>query len=112
MISNEPLAGYVMPWGMGCYVSARRLCVMQGNCQSLSRAETDTGVMTAHLGLCMGLQGSQSSSTIAKVLANIVAHPAEAKYRKLRLANKRIQETIVDVDGGVELLQVYLSSNL
>ena len=53
-------------------------------------------------------QGNQSSSTIAKVLANIVAHPAEAKYRTLRLANKRVQETIVDVDGGVELLQAHL----
>ena len=62
----------------------------------------------AHLKVCVVLQGSQSSSTIAKVLANIVAHPAEAKYRKLRLANKRIQETVVDVDGGVELLQVQL----
>ena len=62
--------------------------------------------------LCMIMQGNQSSSTIAKVLANIVAHPAEAKYRKLRLANKRIQETIVDVDGGVELLQVHLPSNV
>ncbi|CAL5227638.1 g10643 [Coccomyxa viridis] len=51
-----------------------------------------------HLKVCMVLQGTQSSSTIAKVLANIVAHPAEAKYRKLRLANKRIQDTIVDVD--------------
>ena len=62
--------------------------------------------------LCMIMQGNQSSSTIAKVLANIAAHPAEAKYRKLRLANKRIQETIVDVDGGVELLQVHLPSNV
>lgn len=55
--------------------------------------------------LCMVLQGLQSSSTIAKVLANIVASPAEGKFRKLRLANERIQKTIVDVDGGVELLQ-------
>ncbi len=60
----------------------------------------------------MVLQGTQSSSTIAKVLANIVAHPAEAKYRKLRLANKRIQDTIVDVDGGVELLQVRFYNNI
>ena len=41
-----------------------------------------------------------------KILSNIVSQPADEKFRKLRLANKRIQETIVDVDGGVELLQV------
>ncbi|CAK0752440.1 hypothetical protein CVIRNUC_002146 [Coccomyxa viridis] len=46
-----------------------------------------------------------SVGTIAKVLSNIVGQPADPKYRKLRLANKRIQETVVDVDGGVELLQ-------
>ena len=53
------------------------------------------------------LQTAPSSiGTIAKVLSNIVSQPADPKYRKLRLANKRIQETVVDVDGGVELLQV------
>ena len=53
------------------------------------------------------LQAAPSSvGTIAKVLSNIVGQPADPKYRKLRLANKRIQETVVDVDGGVELLQV------
>ena len=61
--------------------------------------------MTALFPPCMVLQGEQSSSTITKVLANIVASPAEGKFRKLRLSNKRIQETVVDVDGGVELLQ-------
>ena len=57
--------------------------------------------------LCNALQAAPSSvGTIAKVLSNLVGQPADPKYRKLRLANKRIQETVVDVDGGVELLQV------
>ena len=61
--------------------------------------------------LCNALQAAPSSvGTIAKVLSNIVGQPAESKYRKLRLANKRIQEAVVDVDGGVELLQVAQSA--
>lgn len=41
------------------------------------------------------------------MLRNILEHPTEAKYRRLRLGNKRIQETIVDVSGGIALLQVH-----
>ena len=43
---------------------------------------------------------------LGKVLRNILGDPTEAKYRRLRLGNKRIQETVVDVSGGVALLQV------
>lgn len=43
---------------------------------------------------------------LQKLLRNILAAPGEAKYRRLRLSNKRIQEAVVDVSGGVELLQV------
>ncbi len=43
---------------------------------------------------------------LQRVLRNILAAPGEAKYRRLRLRNKRIQEAVVDVAGGVELLQV------
>ena len=43
---------------------------------------------------------------LQKLLRNILTAPNEAKYRRLRLSNKRIQEAVVDVSGGVELLQV------
>ncbi|BDA46192.1 probable UBX domain-containing protein 6 [Coccomyxa sp. Obi] len=46
-----------------------------------------------------------ASEVLGKVLRNILEHPTEAKYRRLRLGNKRIQETIVDVSGGIALLQ-------
>ncbi|EIE24119.1 hypothetical protein COCSUDRAFT_47147 [Coccomyxa subellipsoidea C-169] len=50
-------------------------------------------------------QAGAASEVLGKVLRNILADPSEAKYRRLRLGNKRIQETIVDVSGGVALLQ-------
>ena len=45
-----------------------------------------------------------SAATLHKVLANVLAHPSEAKYRRLRLANPKVQAQVVDVDGGVETL--------
>ena len=75
-------------------------------CQTSMPERVNNVLSCAQADLCKVIQGRQGAGTIVKVLANILAHPAELKYRKLRLANKRIQETIVDVDGGVELLQV------
>jgi len=51
-------------------------------------------------------QGREASEVLQRVLRNILVAPGEAKYRRLRLRNKRIQEAVVDVAGGVELLQV------
>lgn len=52
------------------------------------------------------VQADAASEVLGKVLRNILSNPTEAKYRRLRLGNKRIQETIVDVSGGIALLQV------
>ncbi|KAK9906634.1 hypothetical protein WJX75_005245 [Coccomyxa subellipsoidea] len=46
-----------------------------------------------------------AGEVLGKVLRNILGDPTEAKYRRLRLGNKRIQQTVVDVSGGVALLQ-------
>lgn len=43
--------------------------------------------------------------TILTILLNIVRQPADAKYRKIRLGNPKIQAAVVNVDGGLELLQ-------
>jgi len=43
--------------------------------------------------------------TIAKVCDNIISHPHEAKYRKLKLSNARFQERVVSVPGGMDLLK-------
>jgi UBX domain-containing protein 6 len=52
------------------------------------------------------VQAAQSCEVLGRVLRNILAEPAEAKFRRLRLANKRICETVVDVEGGIDVLQV------
>lgn len=40
-----------------------------------------------------------------RVLSNILKDPKEQKVRRLRLQNAKIQESIVNCDGGIELLQ-------
>ena len=52
------------------------------------------------------LQGGEAAEVLQKLLRNVLAAPDEAKYRRLRLSNRRIQQAVVDVSGGVELLQV------
>lgn len=47
-----------------------------------------------------------SKEVLRKVLANILRLPEDPKFRKVRLANPRIKEAIVDVEGALELLQV------
>ncbi|KAL0035323.1 hypothetical protein WJX77_000882 [Trebouxia sp. C0004] len=50
-------------------------------------------------------QKGAAAEILSKVLRNIVEHPAEAKYRKLKLNNKKVQQCVVNVDGSLELLQ-------
>ncbi|KAA6417747.1 MAG: hypothetical protein FRX49_12333 [Trebouxia sp. A1-2] len=50
-------------------------------------------------------QRGAAAEILSKVLRNIVEHPAEAKYRKLKLNNKKVQQCVVNVDGSLELLQ-------
>ena len=52
------------------------------------------------------LQGGEAAEVLQKLLRNVLAAPDDAKYRRLRLSNRRIQQAVVDVSGGVELLQV------
>ena len=47
-----------------------------------------------------------SKEVLRKILANILRQPDDPKFRRIRLANARIKETIVDVEGALELLQV------
>mmetsp|Transcript_25823 Transcript_25823/g.49025 ORF Transcript_25823/g.49025 Transcript_25823/m.49025 type:complete len:489 (+) Transcript_25823:100-1566(+) len=47
----------------------------------------------------------QTVSLISKVLGNVLSDPNNAKFRRLRLSNAKIQEAIVDASGGLEYLQ-------
>ena len=42
--------------------------------------------------------------TLEKILKNILTHPAEAKYRKLKVAGKVFTETLLPVDGALDFL--------
>ncbi|RKP01653.1 hypothetical protein CXG81DRAFT_18593 [Caulochytrium protostelioides] len=43
-------------------------------------------------------------STLATLLGNVVAHPDEEKYRRLREANPRFRTAVLDVDGAPDVL--------
>lgn len=47
-----------------------------------------------------------SKDVLRKLMTNILKQPGEQKFRKVRLANPRIKESIVEVEGALELLQV------
>jgi hypothetical protein len=42
--------------------------------------------------------------TLEKILKIILTHPAEAKYRKLKVAGKVFTETLLPVDGALDFL--------
>lgn len=48
--------------------------------------------------------GIAAAEVLARLLSNVVAAPAEPKFRRVRLSNPRVQSAVVDVSGGVELL--------
>lgn len=41
---------------------------------------------------------------LTKLMENIEKHPGDAKYKKLRLSNKRLESNLFSVDGGVAAL--------
>ena len=44
----------------------------------------------------------QYSAGLAKILGNILAHPAEEKYRRIKAKAKLVQQTILAADGGLQ----------
>lgn len=61
-----------------------------------------------HKALQQVLSDSNRAETLRmlhRILSNILNDPKEQKVRRLRLQNAKIQENIVNCDGGIELLQ-------
>lgn len=46
-----------------------------------------------------------ATEILSRLLGNIVANPANEKFRRVRLSNPKIAETVGKAPGGVELLQ-------
>ncbi|GMN38486.1 hypothetical protein TIFTF001_007717 [Ficus carica] len=66
--------------------------------------------LESDLEACVGafLSGELASGSVEvllKLLSNIVREPENAKFRRIRMGNPKIKEAIVDVTGGVELLE-------
>ncbi|KAJ3058326.1 hypothetical protein HK102_010566 [Quaeritorhiza haematococci] len=49
-------------------------------------------------------QSLSTLTTLHKILSNILSHPSEPKYRKLRGRNKLVHDSILSVLGGEEAL--------
>lgn len=43
--------------------------------------------------------------TLCKYLTNIVDHPGEEKYRRIRLSNKILQERVLPLEGAAQFLE-------
>lgn len=48
--------------------------------------------------------GTAAAEVLNRLLTNVVAAPGDARFRRVRLTNPRIQSAVVDVAGGLELL--------
>jgi UBX domain-containing protein 6 len=48
---------------------------------------------------------ADSVALMARVLRNVVSEPTNVKFRRLRLSNAKVQATVMDVPGALELLQ-------
>ena len=47
-----------------------------------------------------------SVEVVLRLLRNIVKEPANAKFRRFRMGNPKIREAVIEVAGGVELLEI------
>ncbi|KAB5544865.1 hypothetical protein OIU77_011912 [Salix suchowensis] len=47
-----------------------------------------------------------SVEVVLRLLRNIVKEPANAKFRRIRMGNPKIREAVIEVAGGVELLEI------
>jgi hypothetical protein len=47
----------------------------------------------------------ESLEVIGKLLYNCAVAPREEKYRRVKLSNKKISETIVNTPGAIEAMQ-------
>ena len=52
-----------------------------------------------------GGRGNVAMNTLLKIIANVLAHPSEPKYRKLRIDNATMQEKVLSLSGGQAFLQ-------
>ncbi|MCO5550776.1 hypothetical protein L7F22_004267 [Adiantum nelumboides] len=87
-------------------------CLSQSTCTSLdNKSEMDTKLGdTNQTKVMLGvfLSGAPSSETIdvfLRILRNIQRSPELEKFRKIRLSNPKIQDTVGMALGGVELLE-------
>merc|ERR1719326_902497 len=51
-------------------------------------------------------QAEDTLELIEKLTRNVVRNPKEEKFRRIKLSNKKISESITSVPGAVELLRV------
>jgi hypothetical protein len=50
-------------------------------------------------------QAAETLEVLEKLTRNVVRSPKELKFRKIRLTNKKIMETITEVEGAVDILR-------
>lgn len=86
-------------------------CLSQSTCKSLDNRPqpgTKSGDDQVKAALGVFISGGSSNETIdvlLRILGNIVSNPDLEKYRRIRLSNPKIHDTVGMALGGVELLE-------
>lgn len=70
-----------------------------------AKVESETELETRVGAYVSGKPNEGCVDIVRKLLSNIVKEPENVKFRKIRMGNLKIKEAIVDVVGGVELLE-------
>ena len=74
-----------------------------------ARAAASEELQAAFAQLDSAPGGSTAKEVLQKLTGNIMAHPQEPKYRRIRLTNPKLQAAVVDSDGGLEFLLVRIA---
>lgn len=85
---------------IACFVSALRV-------KPVSLAAKVREKLVAMKKGCAGQEErfQAAAATMLKLVGNVAAHPAEAKYRDIKLSNAAIQQRVGSVPGAVEVLE-------
>lgn len=80
---------------------------MRENVEAFLRSQLDCDAVVASSLMIFSLNGEKSqvtSETLQKYLQNLIEHPEDPKYRRIRMSNKAFQERVGAAKGGVEFL--------
>ncbi|VDD88276.1 unnamed protein product [Enterobius vermicularis] len=80
---------------------------MRKKVEDFLRLQLDDDALVASSLMIFSLNGEKrqiASETLQKYVQNLIEHPEETKYRRIRMSNKALKDRVLCVKGGLEFL--------